>query len=34
MSNIEMTTVFEPCTEGGFIAYIQEISGINNQSDI
>ena len=31
MKNIEMTAVFEPCEEGGFIAYVQEISGINNQ---
>jgi len=31
MKNIEMTAVFEPCEEGGFIAYVQEISGINTQ---
>lgn len=33
MKNIEMTAVFEPCDEGGFIAYIQEIDGINTQGE-
>jgi predicted RNase H-like HicB family nuclease len=33
MKNIEMTAVFEPCEEGGFIAYVQEISGINTQGE-
>jgi predicted RNase H-like HicB family nuclease len=33
MKNIEMTAVFEPCKEGGFIAYVQEISGINSQGE-
>jgi predicted RNase H-like HicB family nuclease len=33
MNNIEMTAVFEPCEEGGFIAYVQEISGINTQGE-
>lgn len=33
MSNIEMTAVFEPSREGGFIAYIQEIPGINTQGE-
>jgi predicted RNase H-like HicB family nuclease len=33
MKNIEMTAVFEPCDEGGFIAYVQEIPGINTQGD-
>jgi predicted RNase H-like HicB family nuclease len=33
MNNIEMTAVFEPCVEGGFIAYVQEISGINTQGE-
>ena len=28
-----MTAVFEPCDEGGFIAYVQEISGINSQGE-
>ncbi len=28
-----MTAVFEPCKEGGFIAYIQEIDGINTQGE-
>ncbi len=33
MSNIEMTVVFEPCDEGGYIAYIEEIPGINSQGE-
>jgi len=33
MKNIEMTAVFEPCDEGGFIAYVQEIPGINTQGE-
>jgi len=33
MKNIEMTAVFEPCKEGGFIAYVQEIHGINTQGE-
>ena len=33
MENIEMTAVFEPCNEGGFIAYVQEIPGINTQGE-
>jgi len=33
MKSIEMTAVFEPCDEGGFIAYVQEISGINTQGE-
>ena len=33
MKKIEMTAVFEPCEEGGFIAYVQEISGINTQGE-
>lgn len=33
MSNIEMTAIFEPCKEGGFIAYIEEIPGINSQGE-
>jgi len=28
-----MTAAFEPCEEGGFIAYVQEISGINTQGE-
>ena len=28
-----MTAVFEPCDEGGFIAYLQEIPGINTQGE-
>lgn len=33
MSKIEMTAVFEPCDEGGYIAYIEEIPGINSQGE-
>jgi predicted RNase H-like HicB family nuclease len=33
MKNIEITAVFEPCDEGGFIAYVQEIPGINTQGE-
>lgn len=33
MNRIEMTAAFEPCEEGGFIAYVQEISGINTQGE-
>lgn len=28
-----MTAVFEPCSQGGYIAYIQEINGINSQGE-
>ena len=33
MKSIEMTAVFEPSDEGGFIAYVQEIPGINTQGE-
>lgn len=33
MKNIQMTAVFEQCDEGGFIAYIEEIQGINTQGE-
>ena len=33
MKNIELTAVFEPCEEGGYIAYVEEISGINSQGE-
>lgn len=33
MNEINMTAVFEPCEEGGFIAYIEEIPGINTQGE-
>jgi predicted RNase H-like HicB family nuclease len=33
MKNIEMTAVFEPCDEGGYIAYVREIPGINTQGE-
>ena len=28
-----MTAVFEYCPEGGYIAYIREIPGVNSQGD-
>jgi predicted RNase H-like HicB family nuclease len=33
MKNIELTAVFEPCDEGGYIAYVREIQGINTQGE-
>jgi predicted RNase H-like HicB family nuclease len=33
MKDIELTAMFEPCKEGGFMAYIQEIQGINSQGE-
>ncbi|MCF8232609.1 MAG: type II toxin-antitoxin system HicB family antitoxin [Bacteroidales bacterium] len=33
MSDIKMTTIFEPCEEGGYLAYIEEIPGINSQGE-
>ena len=33
MKDIQFTAVFEPCEEGGYIAYIEEIEGINTQGD-
>jgi len=33
MNSIEITAVFEPCPEGGYIAYIEEIPGINSQGE-
>jgi len=33
MKNIELTAVFEPCEEGGFLAYVQELQGINTQGE-
>ena len=33
MSNIELTATFEPNEDGGYIAYIEEIPGINSQGD-
>jgi predicted RNase H-like HicB family nuclease len=33
MHKIEKTAVFEPCEEGVFIAYVQELSGINTQGE-
>lgn len=33
MKSIEMTAVFEPSEEGGYIAYIEEIPGINSQGE-
>lgn len=33
MSDIKMTAIFEPCEEGGYMAYIKEIPGINSQGE-
>ena len=33
MSDIRMTAIFEPCDEGGYMAYIEEIPGINSQGE-
>jgi predicted RNase H-like HicB family nuclease len=33
MNSFELTAIYEPCDEGGFIAYIEEIPGINSQGD-
>lgn len=33
MKSFELTAVYEPCDEGGFIAYIEEIPGINSQGN-
>jgi predicted RNase H-like HicB family nuclease len=33
MKNFELTAVYEPCDEGGFITYIEEIPGINSQGN-
>jgi predicted RNase H-like HicB family nuclease len=31
--NQNLTAVFEPTEDGGFIAYIEEIEGVNTQGD-
>ena len=33
MGNIDLTMVFEPAQEGGYIAYVEEIPGINSQGE-
>ena len=33
MKDIQFTAVFDPCEEGGYIAYIEEIEGINTQGE-
>jgi predicted RNase H-like HicB family nuclease len=33
MKDIRLTAVYEPCEEGGYIAYIEEIEGINSQGE-
>jgi predicted RNase H-like HicB family nuclease len=30
---VQLTTVFEPAEEGGFIAYVQELPGANTQGE-
>ena len=33
MKDIQLTAVYEPCEEGGYIAYIEEIEGVNSQGE-
>lgn len=33
MNTINLTAVYEACDEGGYIAYIDEIQGINSQGE-
>jgi predicted RNase H-like HicB family nuclease len=33
MDDLNLTAVFEPCEEGGYMAYIKEIPGINSQGE-
>ena len=33
MKNYDFTAVFEECIEGGYMAYIAEIPGINTQGE-
>ena len=33
MKNIDITAIYEPADEGGFIAYVEEIPGINSQGE-
>jgi predicted RNase H-like HicB family nuclease len=32
-ANLNLTAVFEPAEEGGFIAFIEEIPGVNTQGE-
>lgn len=32
-ANIKLTAVFEEASEGGYIGYIEEISGVNTQGE-
>ena len=31
--DVELTAVYEPCKEGGYIGYIKEIDGVNTQGE-
>jgi predicted RNase H-like HicB family nuclease len=31
--NVDLTAVYEPCKEGGYIGYIKEIDGVNAQGE-
>lgn len=31
--NIHFTAVFEACEEGGYIAYLEEMAGVNTQGE-
>ena len=33
MNTINLTAIYEPCEERGYIAYIDEIQGINSQGE-
>lgn len=32
-TKLSLTTVFEECIEGGYIAYIEELPGVNSQGE-
>ncbi|MBC8146606.1 MAG: type II toxin-antitoxin system HicB family antitoxin [Bacteroidetes bacterium] len=32
-TNLKLTAIFEPDEEGGYIAYIEEIPGVNSQGE-
>lgn len=32
-TKLSLTTIFEECTEGGYMAYIEELPGVNSQGE-
>lgn len=32
-TKLNLTTIFEECIEGGYIAYIEELPGVNSQGE-